>query len=545
MNALARTDDAKLTQENIGDLEDRVRQVADNLPDCIGYDTRDASDGRLVTLRLLVPENDGLGESSLNERSVQTCRLIFDLCPEADIAEVIVVVPSGDRFKIRDHEPGHKRIPRCNLPRSAQTAGNVKFRRAARLLLASRYWTEPLRELAETSKYLLDLRNDACAWLINPHHNSRRRQNSATSTRDLIARLTAGIKEPESKDGVGDPTEAREALGEALFIIQQIAATSSHTDSQKRLLGARCRSVVGRFNAARNGNLPRLSSIGNPVLDSLDAMFKLLAHVLWAQADRRIIPFVAPQRRRSETWEDVARRLVNAAVADGYQAEMTALGEAIGTIAPNPRIQRVRHSDIKSAGLLTDRWVVLIDAESDDPEPLSFVDRLEPETATQLASRTFVVFGTGGRILPWNALKLGVEKWWPADENDVSEIASELGTEVMRSCNLEVLDDFKEKLTNASLAAALMRLRRTAGLASDEDIFRSRFESASEVAIRCDSILQPEVNRLLKRIESEVNSNDPTFAQEYYRTVTHDELGEDMTALVNLRIVALSIDLEE
>ena len=545
LNALACTDDAKLTQENIGDLEDRVRQVADCLPDCIGYDTRDASDGRLVTLRLLVPENDGFGESSLNERSVRTCRLIFDLCPEADIAEVIVVTPSGDRCKIGDLEPGRKRIPRGNLPRSALTVGNVKFRRAARLLLASRYWTEPLRELAETSKYLLDLRNDACAWLINPHHNSRRRLKSATSTRALIARVTSGIKEPVSEDGGGDPTEAREALGEALSIIQQIAGTSSLSDSQKRSLRARCRSVVGRFIAARKGNLPRLSSIGNPLPDSLDAMFKLLAQVLWAQADRRIIPFVAPRRRRSESWEDVARRLVNAAEADGYRAEMTALGGAIGMITPNPKIQRVKYSDFKSAGFLKDRWVVLIDAGSDDLEPLSFVDRLNPETATQLAFRTFVVFDIEGRILPLNALKLGLAKWWPVDENDLSEIASGLGTEVMRSGNLDALDDFKEKLVNASRAAALMRLRRTAGLASDEDIFRSRFESAREAASQCDLILQPEVNRLLKRIESEAYINEPTFANEFYRTVTHNELSEDMTALVNLRTAALSIDLQE
>ena len=90
-----------------------------------------------------------------------------------------------------------------------------------------------------------------------------------------------------------------------------------------------------------------------------------------------------------------------------------------------------------------------------------------------------------------------------------------------------------------------MRLRRTAGLASDEDIFRSRFESAREAASQCDLILQPEVNRLLKRIESEAYINEPTFANEFYRTVTHNELSEDMTALVNLRTAALSIDLQE
>ena len=167
LRSLNPAEDTAPADEGFGDLHQRIHRLASDLPDCLDAVSKDESDGKVVTVRLLVPAD----EATLHDRSAETCQLILDLCPEADIAEVIVLTPDGDRYSVGDLEAGHKRIPRSNLPRPAQVAINANFLRAGRLLLASRYWTEPIRILAESSRQLLAMWNDAVAWLINPHHN--------------------------------------------------------------------------------------------------------------------------------------------------------------------------------------------------------------------------------------------------------------------------------------------------------------------------------------------------------------------------------------
>lgn len=528
---------------NLGSLECRTRLLANYVPDCVDFDTGIDPDGQRVTLRLLAPEIDDLEESLLNDRSVQTCRLIFDLCPEANIAEVIVDIPGGGEYKIGNHQPGRKRIPRENLPRSTATHGNSNFRRAVRMLLASRYWTEPLRELVESSKQLSDLRNDACAWLLNQHHNSRRRRQNADLSRASVARLVSGNKEPLSDDGSVDPIHTREALNEAFSVIHELAANIAPSDAQRRALAARCMSLVGRFQEARQGNLPRLTNVGDPLPDSLDSMFSLLAQVLWAQADRRIIPFVATQRRRSESWVDVAQKLVNAAAIDGYMTEMRALETATWSFDGIVGIQRIELADGNVGGFLAERWVVLIDAESDDPELLGFINRLDRKLVQLLAFRLFVVFSMEGRMLPLNGLQLGLEKWWPVDEKQLSDIASKLDMEMMGSVNLIALDEFNVILTNASRSAALIASRRQADLEWSKRPFDLLFDSAKGAANRCHPTLRPQANRLLDRVESEPDNGAPTFAREFFQTITDDKISDDMAALIKLRIAALSVDL--
>ena len=165
-----------------------------------------------MTVRLLVPAD----EATLHERSVETCQMILDLCPEADIAEVIVLTPDGDRYSVGELEAGYKRIPRANLPRPTQVAINANFLRAGRLLLTSRYWTEPIRVLAEASRQLLAMWNDAVAWLINPHHNARRRREAVALITSMLNQLAAGPREPESDGEARDRTSPREAIADAL-----------------------------------------------------------------------------------------------------------------------------------------------------------------------------------------------------------------------------------------------------------------------------------------------------------------------------------------
>ena len=545
LTSLAAVDDTLPVEELFGRFHDRLHRLANDLPDCVGIDSQDEPDGRIVTLRLLVPGDD----ADLNDRSVQACRLVLDLCPETDIVEVIVVTPDGDPHSVNGHELEHKRIPRANLPRSPQTGVNANFLRAGRLLLASRYWTEPIRMLAETSKQLLGLRNDAVSWLVNPHHNVGRRRDAVKLASTLSSQLAAGPKEPVADGDTRDRNSPVEAMSEALLVVRDIAATHAPDDQDRRRLGARCRSVVKRLAKTRQSNLPKLSTVGDPLPDALDEMLTLLADVLLASVEQQAPSLRTLQRYKSESWVDVARRFVDAAASEGYLAERETLKEALDTTNASFEIKQIRRPNMESARLLTDWWVILVPiegntpAEDDAPVLTAFADRLAAEVANQLAFRTFVVFSAAGCVLPLNALKLGTSQFWPADEDDLRMITSGLCIEVMESIHLKTWDSFFAKLVSASREAALLRFRHQSGLAADEEVFNRRYLSALKAAEECDPVLHTEAKRLLGRVELEPQNNERTLAGEVYRSLSHGEVSQDLAAITELRIAALSIDL--
>ena len=97
LRSLAAPDDIERLDEVLGTLDDRVQRVGAELPDCIGAETKDErTEGWFPC-------------ASWCRRTTQcfttgACRragTILDLCPEADIAEVIVVTPGGDRYAVR------------------------------------------------------------------------------------------------------------------------------------------------------------------------------------------------------------------------------------------------------------------------------------------------------------------------------------------------------------------------------------------------------------------------------------------------------------
>ena len=544
LTSLAFVDSATRAEDLYGDFDHRIRKLANDLPDCVGVGTEDASDGKVVTLRLLVPADD----ATLHEQSVQTCRLILDLCPEADIAEIIVLTPDGDRHSIDDFQPGHKRIPRTNLPRAPQTEVNANFLRAGRLFLASQHWTEPIRMLAEVSNQLLRLRNDAVSWLVNPHQNVRRRLEAAKLTSAFVDRLAAGPKEPVEGEDTGNRASAIKAMSDVLLVVRDIAVEESPDDKDRRSLALRCRSAVGGLMKARQGNLPKLSSVNDPLPEALDEVLKLLADVLFAQAEHSGPSSKNLRRGRSESWVDVARRFAVEVAFSGYEAEREALEEALGTPRTNCEIRLVERADMDSVRFLANWWVLVIQAdddtsdEGDDPAPPALIDRLPPSMAQQLAFRTFVVFSAGGCVLPLVAVTLGGSRFWPTVESDLQKIASGLGVEVMESIHLQAWDSFFAELVGASRAATLLRLRQKTGLVADEAMFNNKLSSAWRAAEGCHPSLQAEARRLLTRVTGEPYDDQQTLAGEVYRSLTHGELGGDVAAIPQLRVDAISID---
>ena len=89
---------------------------------------------------------------------------------------IVTLDPDGARHKYRDHEPAYKRIPRSNVPRSAETRVNSDFLDSVQRLLAARYWTERLRPQAEIACDVLTLLEEVPVRLLNVYDNTRRRR---------------------------------------------------------------------------------------------------------------------------------------------------------------------------------------------------------------------------------------------------------------------------------------------------------------------------------------------------------------------------------
>ena len=68
LRSLAVLEDREHLREVSGTLDVRVQRLAAGLPDCIGAETKDEQDGRVVSLQFLAPEDD----ATLHDRSVQT-----------------------------------------------------------------------------------------------------------------------------------------------------------------------------------------------------------------------------------------------------------------------------------------------------------------------------------------------------------------------------------------------------------------------------------------------------------------------------------------
>ena len=81
---LADVSDHDEIARGFGSLSDRVESIAIGLDDALEAGVSEAAEGIVVSVRLLVPEDD----SMMHDQSVQVSRLILDLCPEADVAEV-------------------------------------------------------------------------------------------------------------------------------------------------------------------------------------------------------------------------------------------------------------------------------------------------------------------------------------------------------------------------------------------------------------------------------------------------------------------------
>ena len=123
-----------------------------------------------------------------------------------------------------------------------------------------------------------------------------------------MADLAAGPKMPMNDENVGDRNNAMEAIRETFAVVRDIATAESPDGRDSQSLGIRFRSNAARVVEARQGNLPTLAIVGDPLPETLDEMLTILADVLLARGEQRIAPLELSSRKGRESWKDVARR---------------------------------------------------------------------------------------------------------------------------------------------------------------------------------------------------------------------------------------------
>ena len=236
----------------------------------------------------------------------------------------------------------------------------------------------------------------------------------------------------------------------------------------------------------------------DPLPESLDQDLILLGDLLLVRAERGLI---SPSRQaRGETWTDVAQRAVVAAESEGYADEQAVLKRILGDARVNCEVHSVHHTDLAAVRHLTNRWVVLLSLDGDDLDLTSVADRLTEEERGRLAFRTFFIFESDGRLSPLGSLKLGVERLWPAEVAELTEIASRIHGDLIETSHLDAVVGFATALQRASRTAHLLRVRRGAGLPAGDQNFRNLLQTATQAVTTLQRSLQPEAIRLLERV---------------------------------------------
>ncbi|MCC6266678.1 MAG: hypothetical protein IT300_03850 [Dehalococcoidia bacterium] len=516
----------------LGPLTDRLKLLANELDDCVALEVRDEGGDKVVAARLLTPEDD----SRLHDRSVETCRIVLDLIPEADVSDVVVVAPGGERFTVGDFADWHKHIRREKLPRISRANSNARFHRATRTLLAATNWTEPIRMLVDASQQLGTLTEQSLAWLLNPNHSRAMRQEAADQAARTIRRLVGspGLPQPAETDVISDL--ATDSLAAALQLFKDLAVQDE--DSRRDLqVATRCRTVAQQILQASDRSLPLLSSGMEPLPGGLSNGLLLIANLLFIRADLGRLPSV--RRARAETWHQCATRIVAAETLRAEARERRVFTGTLGLVGDRWSLEKCPHVDLKSVQFLTNRWAVIFPADTEEEVGEFIRGILTEPTADSLAFRTFLLWESSGQLLPTHAMKLGIGHWWPVEADEIQEVAASTNMSILSSAAYEAWTNFVSTLVLASRSAGMGRLRHKAGLDQDPAKFESALRQAQESMRGLPDALAREASALIGAVRDEPSSDQPMLAEELYAAVTSNDVSRRVETMNQLSLKAL------
>jgi hypothetical protein len=506
----------------------RIHDLVNEHPNGIkGWKTVDAEDGIVVTIQLMSPSQ---GEDP-HKQTVDCARMILDLCPEADIAEVITIGPDGEPCRYGDLELFYKRIPRANFRRAADTKPNADFLNAVMRLMATRYWTDRLSQQADVSKEIVSLLKDVAVRLMNRYDNSRRRQEWIR--RIVAVRKTLATLPPPPVPDIDrtTPDPAKDGLNILSTALEQLAAQLDVPETHRlRGIASQIRQALIKLAEARAAGYPKFSSIGDPLPEALDSHARATADLLLAFAEEDP-ELRLHKRRRDQQWQDVAVEVVRARREQTLVGERKALEAVFKQAGVNATTKLVAHLDANNPQLVTDRWIVLLPIE--DWKQVALLLELPEHQRRCLAFRTFALPTQDGFIIPIHCAQLGTETLHPLmDQADISARIQDTKLPCLVSPLIETVNRLIAVLSEASRNASITHLR-SPEFQCDEQ-YKARATALEEAKRLVGLIDEDEIShrcfQLVAGVENEFKGDHPGLAGALFTALRTGVITEPLIA---------------
>jgi hypothetical protein len=425
------------TPEAIGrsldDVPTRLQALIDEEVTLRDWETTDAADGKIVTASIvMIPQPD----TDPNEDAVGMARLILDLCPEAEFAEVVTFGLDGERFKQGDVEPGYKRLSRDAVPRTPETEEMKGLLSAAHELVASRYWTERLREQADLFATLRPLLEEIPQRLLDPRDSGRKRWiSNVDQFRTRVAALPTaplsealGARASESERRRQDPS--REVLQLASMALAQIAAEMDDLPAHRlRGIAVQLRRVSQEMGRAYEVGTPILADVGDPLPSDIGRVAGVAADILINLSDSDPIEDL-PSRGGRNIWIEFGKALLERYQVPAVDQERQAIeaSMAAANIPGQVALTTLFESDSPTPNMINGQWIVKVDFEHWDSG--TFLDSISGQTRQGLARRVVALPVFQGMALPAGAALL--------TSRDVTGLSSDRIAEAAKLVDLDV-----------------------------------------------------------------------------------------------------------
>lgn len=459
------------------------------------------------------------GSDALNEFVVGLTRQFLNACPEAGRVEVITITPSGRRYRVADHEPGHKHIPRDALPDRVGVRRNVGFQGAVRLLLAAATWTGLLAEQARVGQELVDLATDAPYRLRANDRPAARRawtarlQRVTQRTDELAPPPTKGSDSRALSHAQEDAVRRMDSpVSQALSTAAQALNTFA-TNENRAAAAIALRDAASKVEQA-SSTAPTVFGLEQPLSDTLAPSLRHLARAALSES-------LTPEAWAALRFGDRARvdEIVMTAAQRAHDAQRDLLSEVAAAI-PSGQLRLVPDPQPFPGNIDETAW--LLTAELEDWE--AAIQALADFDATKreaLRCNVWLLAVDGGTPTPMGVLMTHHSRQpvLPLTPESLERHATAAGLPLPQisgtfSQEIRLLVD---RLLGASWAAALHRRRpaewpATVPEPGQDTLAAIRLDSAALVG-RLSPHIGPEVDAslrvLIDQVEAEVVGATP------------------------------------
>ncbi|MDQ3963587.1 MAG: hypothetical protein M3277_06720 [Actinomycetota bacterium] len=420
-----------------------------------------AADGAVATVTVITipqPDADPHGEA------VDMARLVLDLVPEVDIAEIVMLGVDGERYRQGGHETAYKRLSRDALPRTPAKDEMKGLIDAAHELTAATYWTERLREQADLFAILRRLMEDIPQRLLDPRDAGRRRWQTdvesfktradALKTAPLSQALEASLSESERRER--DPS--RDALQKAGAALGQLAAELPDLPPHRlRGISMQLREARRFLSRAYLLGTVTLADVEDPLPKDVDEAVAAAADMLLVLADEPRIQEL-PRSGARNVWIEFGGQFlaeerdgVMASEREAIEGAMTA-HRVSGTIAfagPTP-------DQTPTLRIVDGQWVVTVDLG--DWESGSFLESIPQECLASLAGRLSALPLSRGFVLPLGGAALTSNGVTGMTSDAIEAVSGVIGMSVYKPPAYKAVVEAIPALMQASAYVAAARI---------------------------------------------------------------------------------------